>query len=145
MKKHMGIYLGNGKVIEATAHKYNGKTGKIYITYFKGDGLNTDGKRTSWTKWFKNPQLHYDKDFFDGKKYFKLKDNSPKIGKVASFLYNNSFESKKILGNSYSNYFKEAIQRFQQRAKEDKIYDDNIDGILGIKTLNALIIKGFKE
>ena len=54
MKKHMGIYLGNGRVIEATAHKYDGKTGKIYLTYFKGDGKNTDGKRTSWTKWFKN-------------------------------------------------------------------------------------------
>ena len=58
--KHMGIYLGNGKVIEATGAKYDGKNSKIYITYFKGDGKGCDGKRTTWTHWFKSPYLTYE-------------------------------------------------------------------------------------
>lgn len=144
MKKHMGIYLGNGKVLESTAKKYNGKDGKIYLTYFKGDGKGTDGKRTTWTKWFKSPNLKYEyNDFFEGKSCFKLNDKSESIGKVAKFIYDNSFESKDILGNYYGPYIEGAIKRFQKRAFEEKIYDDKIDGMLGPKTLNALKIKGF--
>jgi len=143
MKKHMGIYLGNGKVLESTAKKYNGKDGKIYLTYFKGDGKGTDGKRTTWTKWFKSPNLVYDNDFFEGKTSFKLNDKSNNIGKVAKFIYDNSFESKNILGNFYGPYIESAIKRFQQRSLEEKIYNDKVDGILGPKTLNALKSKGF--
>ena len=143
MKKHMGIYLGNGKVLESTAYKYNGKDSKIYLTYFKGDGKNTDGKRDTWIKWFKSPNLIYENDFFDGKGCFKLNDYSPNIGKVADFIYNHSFESNKILGNYYGPYIEDSIKRFQQRVKEENLYDDNIDGILGPKTLKCLEQKGF--
>ena len=142
MKKHMGIYLGNGKVLEATAKKYDGKNGKVYLTYFKGDGKDTDGKRTTWTKWFKSPNLVYDSDFFEGKGCFKKGDRSNNIGKVAEFIYDHSFESKKILGNYYGPYLEDAIRRFQQRAKEENIYDDKVDGILGPKTLKSLVDKG---
>ena len=59
-KGHMGIYIGNGQVIESTAKRYDGKKGKIYKTYFKGDGKGCDGKRTTWTNWFKSPYLTYE-------------------------------------------------------------------------------------
>ena len=85
----------------------------------------------------------YDNDFFEGKTCFRLNDKSENIGRVAKFIYDNSFESKKILGNFYGPYIESAIKRFQQRSLEEKIYDDKVDGILGPKTLNALIIKGF--
>lgn len=53
---HIGVYLGNGQVIEATAAFDK----KIVITYFKGNHPDTGYKRTTWTHWFKMPYLTYD-------------------------------------------------------------------------------------
>ena len=53
---HIGVYLGNGQVIEATAAFDK----KIVITYFKGNHPDTSYKRTTWTYWFKMPYLTYD-------------------------------------------------------------------------------------
>lgn len=53
---HIGVYLGNGQVIEATAAFDK----KIVITYFKGNHPDTSYKRTTWTHWFKMPYLKYD-------------------------------------------------------------------------------------
>ena len=53
---HIGVYLGNGEVIEATAAFDK----KIVITYFKGNHPDTSYKRTTWTHWFKMPYLNYD-------------------------------------------------------------------------------------
>lgn len=55
-KGHIGIYLGNGEVIEATAAFDK----KIVLTYFKGNHPNTNYKRTTWTHWFKMPYLEYE-------------------------------------------------------------------------------------
>ena len=53
---HIGVYLGNGQVIEATAAFDK----KIVITYFKGNHSDTSYKRSTWTHWFKMPYLNYD-------------------------------------------------------------------------------------
>ena len=53
---HIGVYLGNGQVIEATAAFDK----KIVITYFKGNHPDTSYKRATWTHWFKMPYLNYD-------------------------------------------------------------------------------------
>lgn len=53
---HIGVYLGNGQVIEATAAFDK----KIVITYFKGNHPDTGYKRTTWAHWFKMPYLTYD-------------------------------------------------------------------------------------
>lgn len=53
---HIGVYLGNGQVIESTAAFDK----KIVITYFKGNHPDTSYKRTTWTHWFKMPYLTYD-------------------------------------------------------------------------------------
>lgn len=50
---HVGVYIGNGEVIEATA----AFGGKVVKSYFKGD--HTGNKRTTWTHWFKMPELVY--------------------------------------------------------------------------------------
>ncbi len=58
-KRHMGIYLGNGYVIESTAKKFDGKKGRIYITQFKNK--KNKNYRGTWTQWFKSNNLNYDK------------------------------------------------------------------------------------
>jgi len=52
---HVGVYMGNGLVIEATA-AWNAKVQK---SYFKGKHSGIK-KRTTWTHWFKVPQLTYE-------------------------------------------------------------------------------------
>jgi len=63
MKGHMGIYIGNGEVIESTAAKFDGKNSKIYKTYFKGN--HRGYKRDTWTHWFKSPNLNYTEEVID--------------------------------------------------------------------------------
>lgn len=50
---HVGVYIGNGEVIEATA----AFGGKVVKSYFKG--AHKGNKRTTWTHWFKMPELTY--------------------------------------------------------------------------------------
>lgn len=62
-KGHMGIYIGNGEVIESTAAQFDGKNSKIYKTYFKGN--HTGYKRDTWTHWFKSPNLNYNDEVIE--------------------------------------------------------------------------------
>lgn len=153
-KGHMGIYIGNGQVLESTAAKYDGKKGRIYKTYFKGTGKGCDGKRTTWTHWFKSPFLTYsnevtkeDKkeettknDFFGGKGYFKLGDKHENIGKIAEFMYKTfpSYTKKEALGNYYGKNIQASIKEFQKRTKLES------DGCVGPITLKELKKYGFK-
>ena len=50
---HIGVYIGNGEVIESTVSF----GGKIVRTHFKGN--HDTPVRSSWTHWFKNPYLNY--------------------------------------------------------------------------------------
>lgn len=50
---HIGVYIGNGEVIESTISF----GGQIVRTHFKGN--HDTPVRTSWTHWFKNPYLNY--------------------------------------------------------------------------------------
>ncbi len=52
---HVGVYIGNGEVIEATS----AFGGKVVKSYFKGN--HAGNKRTTWTHWFKMPELTYKK------------------------------------------------------------------------------------
>lgn len=166
MKGHMGIYIGNGKVIESTAAKYDGKNGKIYKTYFKGNGKNCDGKRATWTKWFKSPYLSYEEEvtseptkpssssdnFLGSRGYLKFGDKGPNINKICLFFTNNFYgyygntkESAKIKlvgkngdGNLFGNYLKAWVIEFQKRTGLEQ------DGCIGPLTLKMLIKYGFK-
>ena len=52
-KGHVGVYIGDGQVVEATASF----GGKVVVSHFKGN--HTSFKRTSWTHWLKLPQFAY--------------------------------------------------------------------------------------
>ena len=149
MKGHMGIYIGNGEVIESTAAKFDGVHGKIYKTYFKG---NHNGyKRATWTHWFKSPNLKYDNvqvtpvesttSFFGNKGYFSYGDVSDNIAKIADFMYKvfPAYTNKKALGNYYGPYIQASIKEFQKRTGLEA------DGCVGPITLKTLKQYGFKE
>ena len=95
-KQHMGIYIGNGKVIESTGAKFDGKNAKIYQTYFKGDGKGCEGKRTTWTHWFKSPYLTYETT--------TLKTNEDVAMEVLDGKWGNNPERKKRLEEAGYNY-----------------------------------------
>lgn len=154
MKGHMGIYIGNGKVIESTVAKYDGKKGRIYKTYFKGDGKNCDGKRATWTKWFKSPNLTYEnevkhaeptpeqpkKDNFLGPRgYIKLGDKGDNVDKISKFMYKTfpAYTPKSALGNYYGPNIQKSIKEFQKRTGLEP------DGCVGPLTLKMLVKYGF--
>lgn len=165
MKGHMGIYIGNGQVIESTVAKYDGKKGRIYKTYFKGDGKGCDGKRATWTKWFKSPYLTYvnvkpaeptpeqpKKDNFLGPRgYLKYGDKGPNVNKICLFFANNFYgyfgnskESARIKlvgknndGDFFGNYLKSWVIEFQKRTGLEP------DGNIGPLTLKMLVKYGF--
>lgn len=149
-KGHVGIYIGDGKVIEATAKKYDGKNGKIYKTYFKGNGKDCDGKRITWTHWFKSPYLNYESitninnistNFLGEKGYFAKGDTHENIGKIAKFMRRvfPLYTNKLALGNYYGFYLNKSIKEFQRRTglKAKEIIDE--------ETLNKLKDYGLKE
>lgn len=151
MKGHMGIYIGNGQVIESTAAKFDGKKGRIYRTYFKGNGKGCDGKRATWTKWFKSPYLKYETkpvapakpttSFFPAKGYFGYGDTHVNVGKIASFMYKTfpAYTNKRALGNWYGPKIKASITEFQKRTGLEP------DGCVGPLTLKKLIEYGFRH
>lgn len=153
MKGHMGIYIGNGQVIESTAAKYDGKKGRIYKTYFKGNGKGCDGKRTTWTKWFKSPYLSYDEvkpvepskpntsdNFLGARGYIKLGDKGSNVDKISKFMYFNfpAYTSKNALGDYYGKYIQASIKEFQKRTGLES------DGCVGPITLKMLVKYGFE-
>lgn len=154
MKGHMGIYIGNGKVIESTAAKYDGKKGRIYRTYFKGNGTGCDGKRVTWTKWFKSPNLTYENEvkpeptkpssssdnFLGSRGYIKLGDRGSNVEKIANFMYKTfpAYTSKAALGNYYGPNIQKSIKEFQTRTGLEP------DGCVGPLTLAMLKKYGFK-
>ena len=155
MKGHMGIYIGNGKVIESTVAKFDGKKGRIYKTYFKGSGTGCDGKRATWTKWFKSPYLTYEnevkpaeptpeqpkKDNFLGSRgYIKLGDKGDNVDKISKFMYKTfpAYTPKSALGNYYGPNIQASIKKFQKRTRLES------DGCVGPLTLKMLVKYGFK-
>ena len=147
---HMGIYIGKGQVIESTGKKFDGHHSKIYKTYFKGSGKDCDGKRTTWTHWFKSPYLKYEKepkpikpskdDFLPKRGYFRFGDISPKVDLIARFMLRMfpAYTSKKALGNFYGRHIKSSIKEFQKRTGLEP------DGCIGKITLAKLKDFGFR-
>ena len=142
-------------MIESTAAKYDGKKGRIYRTYFKGNGTGCDGKRATWTKWFKSPYLTYEnevkpaeptpeqpkKDNFLGPRgYIKLGDKGDNVDKISKFMYLTfpAYTSKNALGDYYGKYIQASIKEFQKRTGLEQ------DGCIGPITLKMLVKYGFK-
>lgn len=80
------------------------------------------------------------KSFLPSRGYFKKGDNSPNIGKIASFMYKTFpvYTNKKALGNYYGNYIIASIKEFQRRTGLKS------DGCIGPITLAKLVEYGFR-
>lgn len=92
---HVGVYIGNGEVIEATASF----GGKVVKSYFKGN--HKGNKRTTWTHYFYMPGLTYDTKPLP-------KEEVPKevILKVINGVYGNGTRRKELLEKDGYNYAK---------------------------------------
>ena len=121
---HIGVYLGNGQVIEATAAFDK----KIVITYFKGSHPDTNYKRTTWTHWFKMPYLKYDA--------VAKKSNEEIANEVINGAWGNGQERKDRLaaaGYDYSAIQSIVNQKLSGTSKKsnEEIADEVIDGKWG--------------
>ena len=91
-------------------------------------------------------------NFLGKRGYLKKGDSGKNIEKICKFMHDVfpsygkwlKLDNEKILGNYFGPILEAYIKEFQKRAKEDKQYDDEIDGFIGPKTLKALIYYGFK-
>ena len=152
-KGHIGVYIGNGEVIECTPAWKN----KVQIT------------KLSQRKWLKHGKLPYityqtnqnpanttantSEPFLSKKGYLKKGDSGKNIEKICQFMHDTfskygkwlKLDNEKILGNYFGIILESYIKEFQKRAKAEKKYDDAIDGCIGPKTLAALKYYGFQE
>lgn len=152
MDGHVGIYEGNGNVIECTVN-------------FGGGVVRTKLSQRKWTAWGKCPFITYEttkntaasektdtkpatgsntaqKDsFLPARGYFKKGDVSPNVGKIADFMYKTfpAYTPKEALGNTYGNNLIKAVKEFQRRSGLEP------DGYFGKLTLAALEKHGFKK
>lgn len=115
LKGHIGIYIGNGEVVECTPAWKN----KVQITKLS---------QRNWLKHGKLPYITYNStpaptptptpssSFFGPKGYFSLGDTHTNIGKIASFMRKTfpSYTNEKALGTYYGQYIKAAITEFQK-------------------------------
>lgn len=149
MNGHIGVYIGNGEVVECTPAWQN----KVQIT------------KLSQRKWLKHGKLPYityqtnqnpvntNEPFLSKKGYLKKGDSGQNIEKICKFMHDTfsnygkwlKLDNEKILGNYFGPILEAYIKEFQKRAKAEKKYDDAIDGCIGPKTLAALKYYGFKE
>lgn len=154
MQGHVGYYIGNGEVIEATT-AFGGGVVQSKINA-KGQRLNYKTGANAGPDWKKHglmPWIEYDNEpqpqpssFLPPRGYFKKGDISANVGKIAEFMYKTFpvYTSKAALGDLYGDNLIRAIKQFQTNAKKDGVYDDVADGYFGPKTLKALEYYGFK-
>lgn len=103
------------------------------------------------------PVIESKKDFFGSKGYFSIGNYHKNIGKICNFFAENFYgyfykgvnakeKAHQVLdGNYFGPYLKKWTIEFQKRTKAEGIYNDNIDGSIGPKTLSALKYYGFTE
>lgn len=71
--------------------------------------------------------------------YYRIGDSGNNIATIDAFL------SSKIKGNYYGTYTQYSVKALQTIGKNDKVYNDVIDGNFGSKTLATAKHYGFKE
>lgn len=82
-------------------------------------------------------------NFLPERGYFKVGDSGENVEKIDTWL--STWIPEQVKGNYYGNFTEKNIMALQQKAKDDGIYDDAIDGCIGQKTLSAMEHYGFKE
>lgn len=137
MSGHIGIYIGNGEVVECTPAWKN----KVQITKLSQRKWVKHGKLPYITYTSTKPSKPNSKSFFGSKGYFSYGDNHKNIGKIAEFMYKTfpSYTKKAALGNYYGRNIESSIKEFQKRTGLET------DGCVGPITLKELKKYGFKE
>lgn len=130
MDGHIGVYYQNGQVIECSPAFQN----KVQITTLS---------QRKWKKHGKLPYISYSASFLPPRGYFKPGDSGANVEKIDSWLM--AWIPTQVKGNYYGNFTEKCIMALQQKAKNDGIYNDAIDGCCGGKTLKAMEYYGFKE
>ena len=156
MKGHVGIYIGDGLVVECSPAWKN----RVQITACGNIGKKAGYNTRTWTNHGKLKYIDYSKathttkktttstskpttstnSFLPKRGYFKLGDVSSNVGKIASFMYRTfpSYTKKSALGNVYGPNLRNAIKEFQRRTGLEA------DGCVGPLTLKKLEKYGFK-
>lgn len=132
MDGHIGIYYQNGQVIECSPAFQN----KVQITNLS---------QRKWQKHGKLPWITYESggSFLPPRGYFQPGDSGANVEKIDNWFM--AWIPENVRGDYYGNFTQKCTMALQQKAKEDGIYDDNIDGYFGPKTLAAAKYYGFKE
>lgn len=95
---HVGVYIGGGEVIEATASF----GGKVVKSYFKGN--HKGNRRTTWTHYFYMPGLTYDTPKKESSDASNKKDLKDVVLKVVNGAYGNGTRRKELLEKDGYNY-----------------------------------------
>lgn len=132
MEGHIGIYYQNGQVIECSPAFSN----KVQITNLS---------QRKWLKHGKLPWIKYSSgvSFLPSRGYFQPGDSSANVQKIDNWFM--SWIPENVKGDYFGNFTQKCTMALQQKAKDDGIYDDVIDGNFGPKTLAAAKYYGFKE
>lgn len=140
MSGHIGIYIGNGYVIECTPTKSFAKQ-----SHGAGGVCKTKLKDRKWTHWLECPYITYEEveendSFLPGKGYWGYGDKHENVGKISAFMYRTfpAYTPKAALGNYYGPKVKASIKEFQKRTGLEQ------DGCVGPKTLAKLRSFGFE-
>ena len=131
MEGHVGIYVGEGKVIEATKAWED----KVVMSDISNTGVRSyHGKKVK--KWISHGFLPYvEYNTYDGelpklpkRGYFKLNDKGIEVKKLQKFL-NWALDIKLDVDGIYGNNTKKAVKDFQ------KINSIKVDGLFGTDSL----------
>ena len=120
---HVGVYVGNGEVIEARGFNYG--------------TVKTKLKDRNWTHWFEHPFIKYEKEPEPMKKYCKPVIEVLEKGahgdavKILQFCLNLKGYSLETDG-SFGSKTDEAVRDFQQKNKISN------PGVVGVKTWTLL-------
>jgi hypothetical protein len=152
MQGHVGVYIGNGNVLEATT---GWKTKKVIKSQINRNGARTYNGKTGSKPWQKHGFLPYvdynytpseDKIELPPRGYFKKGDKGDDVRKIDQWLYE-KYGNKKVLGNLYGTNTVSEVKKFQKEAKAKGLYtgkNATIDGKTGPLTLKAMRECGFK-
>lgn len=146
MNGHIGIYIGNGYVIECTPSKTYAKQNH------KGGGVcKTKLSARKWTSWCECPYITYEKEtavtkvkkgytgkfpvrplrgyFYYDEKRGKVKDKGEQVKRLQKFL-NWAVNAKLSVDGSLGKKTSDAIKKYQ------KTYGLTVDGFFGKKSLD---------
>lgn len=120
MDGHIGVYWGNGQVIECSPAFKN----KVQITKLS---------QRNWKKHGKLPWITYKQSFLPSKGYFTKGDSGKNVEKIDDWF------ASKVKGDYYGNYTTAVVKEFQRQNGLEQ------DGNIGPITLAKMKEQGFKE